>query len=315
MVPQFFDEMCDHPLDISRSLPLADWLEERDDPIGGLIRLHNEWVNCRWNGEGNHLDYLERIPAYRRQHPEMYGFLSQDCYRPRGHFGMLSLDMSAKDFLTLNDVVDDELWQWVAALQVRIATDRVMEMLNHPRFQTVRKLELDDFRTRRDDEGERLAVADSQLDVLVKLKLPKLRALELDCNRLRLSTITKLASAPWWKQINWMELSPDNFESPDYYEPDALMEAMPPLQGIYLKKLSGLDAVDGLSDIVNRLPTTLRRIYLDSNYHGEFNADWSRLPNLEGVHYNPSRRRRDLPQIVFPRPYPYLWHGNTLYSH
>lgn len=307
MIPRFFAEMCDAPLNIDYALVFADWLDdhgsEDDKLIAGLIRLHHRWATVRWTGEQIPTPQhpLELLGHYTKQN--LYGFLNQDGYRPRAHFGILNIGLSPKDFFAVMPVVSDEQWQWVGGLQVHLGSTNTDKMVLHPRFKTIRRLELNDYRTLRDDE--KVITADNHMVVLAKQALPWLRSLDL--SEIRPETATELSAAPWWRNINHLEICRNL--------PTALLHSLRdcPLQIIEIKRLDDNEVFD-LPTLVDALPTTVRRIYLDNNYVGPLEANWSRLTSLEGVHYNPRQRRIGLPQNVFSRSYPHLWHSASLWG-
>lgn len=225
----FLEDIKENPDDDTPRLIFADWLEERDDPRGSLIRVQCELASTSY--------FDERRKELKKHETEVMGQVARMWPDPLSSLidqyeyqrGLLWVGCSAGKLVAapVDEVIHDEAWAWVEGLVLwKIQPAHLGPLANSPLLRRILTLNL---------YGNRIGQAGAQA----------------------------LARSPWLGFLTTLRLG-NNFIGAGGAEALASSEAMPRLRELYLPGNSlGDEGVEILA--ASPAMRNLRRLNLANN--------------------------------------------------
>jgi uncharacterized protein (TIGR02996 family) len=194
----FLQAIKEEPADDTPRLILADWLEERGDPRGELLRLQVQLARVIPGSRAGQA-YREREQKLRRLHQlEWLGKLATlnwTCHR-----GLLQLTLEAETFLssTFAKLASTEHWAWVDGVRLTsLSSDALVTSLaGSPLLAGLNLLNL----------GAATAPASSLRLLVASRHLPNLAVLELYETSFDTEGAVALAASPYLAKLRHLNL-------------------------------------------------------------------------------------------------------------
>jgi uncharacterized protein (TIGR02996 family) len=223
----FLEDIKENPEDDTPRLIFADWLEERDDPRGSLIRVQCELAST---------PYLDRRRTeVKKQETTLIGQVARmwpgplssliDLYEYRR--GLLWVGCSAAKFVAaaVDEMINDEAWAWVEGLVLwKVQPAHLVPLANSPLLRRI--LTINCYGNRIGPTGTQALVRSPWLGFLTTLRLgnnaigvggaealaesetmPRLRDLYLPGNSLGDAGVEALAASPAMTNLRRLNLA------------------------------------------------------------------------------------------------------------